>query len=160
MYTFSVITISDRGASGERAVDASGEWIKGYLRGNGFGLREYFIIPDEFDLIAESIARLADGSGSDLIVTTGGTGFSKRDVTPEAARSVIEREAPGVAEAIRFHSLTFTKNAMLSRGICGIRGNSLILTLPGSPKAVAESLEYVLEPLKHGLDVLKGEGNE
>lgn len=155
MYTFSVITISDKGAAGERA-DVSGEQIKQYLSDNGFLLEHYVIVPDEFDRIAESIAHIADHAGSCLIVTTGGTGFSKRDVTPEATKSVIEREAPGIAEAIRYNSLSITKRAMLSRGVCGIRGNSLILNLPGSPKAVMESLMYVLEPLKHGLDILTG----
>jgi len=124
------------------------------LRNAGLYAAAYEIIPDDFDMIKARLVHFADELKLHLILTTGGTGFSPRDITPEATKAVIEREAPGVCEAIRLHSLSITNRAMLSRAVCGIRAGSVILNLPGSPKAVAESLEYALDALLHGLDIL------
>ena len=155
LYTYrcGVITISDTGAAGERE-DTSGAVIRDILRKSGFDAAAYEIIPDDFETIKSRLVHFADDLKLDLILTTGGTGFSPRDVTPEATKAVIEREAPGVCEAIRQYSLSVTNRAMLSRAVCGIRAGSVILNLPGSPKAVAESLEYALDALVHGLDIL------
>ena len=117
-------------------------------------------LPDEGEALKAELIRLSDQVQCDLVLTTGGTGFSRRDVTPEATMAVAERNAPGIAEAIRAYSMTVTKRAMLSRGVSVIRGGTLIINLPGSPKAVRESLEYVLDTLPHGLDILSGRGGE
>ena len=118
------------------------------------------ILPDERKLLADMMCRMADEDHLDLILTTGGTGFSKRDVTPEATLDVIERRAPGIPEAMRNLSLSITPRAMLSRAEAGIRGNTLIVNLPGSPKAIRETLEYILSSLAHGLDILQGNDAE
>ena len=118
------------------------------------------LLPDEGEALKAELIRLSDQVQCDLVLTTGGTGFSRRDVTPEATMAVAERNAPGIAEAIRAYSMTVTKRAMLSRGVSVIRGGTLIINLPGSPKAVRESLEYVLDTLPHGLDILLGRGGE
>jgi len=154
-YRCGIITVSDKGAAGERE-DKSGLVIDEKLRAAGHKVEAHEIIPDDRGIIAERLRYFADTLGLQMVLTTGGTGFSARDVTPEATKAVIEREAPGVCEAIRAHSLTITDRAMLSRAVCGIRGNSVILNLPGSPKAVAESLDYALDALTHGLEVLTG----
>jgi len=153
IYRCGVITISDSGAAGERQ-DRSGEVIREILKNAGLSVAAYEIIPDEFEIIKDRLVYCADELKIELVLTTGGTGFSPRDVTPEATKAVIEREAPGVCEAIRQHSMSITNRAMLSRAVCGIRGASVILNLPGSPKAVAESLEYVLDSIIHGMDIL------
>ena len=117
---------------------------------------DYIIVPDEKGQIAKKLLYFSDQRQVDLVFTTGGTGFSKRDVTPEATKQVVEREVPGIGEALRAYSLTITPKAMLSRQTAGIRGNTLIINLPGSPKACKENIEYIMAPLKHGLGILSG----
>ena len=158
-YKAVVITLSDKGSIGER-VDTSGPWIKNYLEENGYRIVESLLLPDEQNRLEKELTRLCDEFICDLILTTGGTGLSDRDITPEATKNVIEREVPGIAEAIRAYSMTITKRAMLSRGTSGIRKKTLIINLPGSKKAVSESLEYILETLEHGLGILKGTDGE
>jgi len=130
------------------------------LKAAGYEMVEMILIPDEGELIEKELIRLSDQRQVDLIITTGGTGFSVRDVTPEATTKVCDRMAPGISEAIRAYSLTKTIHGMLSRGVSGIRGRTLIINLPGSEKAVRESLEYILPALKHGLEVLRGSATE
>ncbi|MEG1929644.1 MAG: molybdopterin adenylyltransferase [Anaerovorax sp.] len=156
MYKVGIITASDAGSVGKRQ-DLSGPAIEEIL-GNyeDFKVGKYRMLPDEVTALSHEMKEMADKDGLDLILTTGGTGFSKRDVTPEATSAVIEREAPGIAEAMRYFSLQITPRAMLSRAIAGIRGNTLIVNMPGSPKAVKETLDYILPSLKHGLDILQG----
>ncbi len=154
-----ILTISDKGSRGER-VDESGKILQEMMKKNGAEIVFYQIIPDEKRLIAKDLRILADNEKVDLILTTGGTGFSPRDVTPEATLSVIDKEAPGFAEAMRVESLKITPNAMLSRAISGIRGKTLIINLPGSPKAARECLEVVLPAIPHGIEILRGEGGE
>lgn len=154
-FRVGIITASDKGARGERE-DLSGAAIKNIVCGRGYEVTSYRLLPDEQDLLEEEMRRLADKDICDLILTTGGTGFFPRDVTPEATRAVSERDIPGIPEAIRAYSLTITKRAMLSRGTAGIRKQALIVNLPGSPAAVKESLEYIISELEHGLMILKG----
>lgn len=154
-----ILTISDKGFSGER-IDESGQVIKQMMTKLGAKIASYEILPDERRLIEERLAELADRKKVDLVLTTGGTGFSPRDVTPEATRAVIGREAPGLAEAMRQESLKVTPHAMLSRAISGIRKKTLIVNLPGSPKAVRECLQVILPALSHGVEVLRGEASE
>jgi len=156
MYKYAVITISDSVAAGNRE-DISANEIVALLDSHGFVLQEKICVPDEAGKISSALIKLCNKQ-IDLILTTGGTGFSPRDVTPEATKTVIEREASGITEAIRYFSLQFTPRAMLSRAVCGIRGKSIILNLPGSPKAVKESLDIVISSLQHGLDILNGGG--
>ena len=158
MKRVAVITASDAGYKGERE-DLSGPKIIEIIEKFGYKKADYQIFPDEQDMLEKAMKELADRDEVDLILTTGGTGFSKRDCTPEATRNVIQREAPGIPEAMRQLSLSFTKRAMLSRAVAGIRGETLIVNLPGSPKAVEECLEYVLSELDHGLEILLGEAN-
>ena len=153
------ITMSDKGSKGER-VDTSGPLVDEMLRAAGYEMVEMILIPDEGELIEKELIRLSDQRQVDLIITTGGTGFSVRDVTPEATIKACDRMAPGISEAIRAYSLTKTIHGMLSRGVSGIRGRTLIINLPGSEKAVRESLEYILPALKHGLEVLRGSATE
>lgn len=154
-----VVTLSDKAARGERE-DKSGGVAAGMLEEAGYEVVETSLLPDEQDRIEEELKNLADRRQVALILTTGGTGFFERDVTPEATLAVATRLAPGIAEAIRAYSLTITKRAMLSRGVSAIRGKTLIVNLPGSPKAVAEALGYILPELRHGLQVLRGEASE
>ena len=154
-----VITASDKGAKGERQ-DESGPIIKQMLEEAGYQVAQMLLIPDEQAEIEQALIDLSDNQGVHLILTTGGTGFSKRDRTPEAAMAVAERVAPGIAEAIRLHSLQITGRAMLSRGASVIRGETLIVNLPGSPKAVRESLAYILPHIEHGIEILRGEAEE
>lgn len=154
-----ILTISDKGSRGER-VDESGKILQEMMKKNGAEIVSYQIIPDEKRLIAKDLRILADNEKVDLILTTGGTGFSPRDVTPEATLSVIDKEAPGFAEVMRVESLKITPNAMLSRAISGIRGKTLIINLPGSPKAAKECLEIILPAIPHGIKILRGEGGE
>ncbi|MFT4007489.1 MAG: MogA/MoaB family molybdenum cofactor biosynthesis protein [Lacrimispora sp.] len=159
MYRAGIITSSDKGSAGERE-DVSGAVIKELLEAAGFSVVSYKILPDEEEELKAELIRLSDEVKCDLVLTTGGTGFSPRDVTPEATFSVADRNAPGIAEAIRAYSMTVTKRAMLSRGASVIRKSTLIVNLPGSPKAVRESLEFILDTLFHGLEILSGQGGE
>ena len=154
-YRAAVITVSDRSSKGQRE-DSSGPLLKELLEGADYLLTESLIVPDEADLIAGALKRIADSGSADAVFTTGGTGFSPRDVTPEATRRVIEREVPGIPEAMRQNSMMITKKAMLSRAVAGIRKKTLIINLPGSPKAVRENLLFILDTVKHGLEVLAG----
>lgn len=154
-----IITSSDTGYAGNRE-DLSGEVIKEIVANNGYEVVSYTILPDERKMLSEKMKDICDNNVADLILTTGGTGFSKRDVTPEATRDIIEKEAPGIAEAMRYSSLKITKRAMLSRAIAGIRKSTLIVNLPGSPKAVRENLEFIINDLDHGIKILKGEDSE
>ena len=153
MYKVGIVTLSDKGAAGERE-DLSGKRIKELLPKGQYEVVSYRVLPDERGQIEKELIRLADECGCHLVLTTGGTGFSPRDITPEATLAVAHRNAPGIAEAIRAFSMTVTKRAMLSRGVSVIRGQTLIINLPGSPKAVEESLTYILDSLEHGLDIL------
>jgi molybdopterin adenylyltransferase len=157
--TAAVVTLSDKGAKGERE-DKSGPLIKKMLEDAGYRVIEMVLIPDDLERIKIELTRLSDGRQANLIVTTGGTGFSPRDCTPEATMAVATRNAPGIAEAIRAYSMTITPRAMLSREASVIRNQTLIVNLPGSPKAVEESLGYVLPSLKHGLEILAGTASE
>ena len=154
-YTAAVITVSDRGFSGERE-DTGGPLVCELLEGTGFEVVYTSIVPDEIDRIESELICCADEKDIALIVTTGGTGFSPRDVTPEATIAVCERLTPGVPEAMRAACLKVTDRAMLSRGAAGIRARSLIINLPGSPKAARENFEAVASTLAHGLEMLRG----
>lgn len=153
--TLGILTISDRSSRGERA-DVSGQVIRDFAVDRlGAEVSAQSVIPDDFSTIRTTLIEWCDQRSLDLILTTGGTGFSHRDVTPEATRAVIEREAPGLAEAMRAASLTITPHAMLSRAVCGIRGRTLIINLPGSPKAVKENLETIAPALPHAIQLLR-----
>lgn len=150
-----VITLSDKGSRGERA-DESGPLAAQMLRQAGYVVEEELLLPDEAEALKAQLIRLADGRQLNLILTSGGTGFSPRDVTPEATMAVAERNAPGIAEAMRYYSLSITPRGMLSRGVSVLRGKTLIVNLPGSPKAVRENLEYILPTLEHGVRIAAG----
>lgn len=155
MFTALVITVSDRSFRGERE-DLSGPALCRMLQEAGYPLLGTCIVPDEREQIAAALRAAADERDAALIITTGGTGFAPRDITPEATQDVCERMAPGIGEAMRAAALRITPRGMLSRATAGIRGRSLIVNLPGSPKAAKENLEAVLEPLEHGLTMLRG----
>lgn len=155
MFTAAVLTVSDRSFREERP-DGAGPLVASLLEEAGYRVAETAIVPDEQEEIRAALIRLADEKDIALIVTTGGTGFSPRDVTPEATLAVCRRMAPGIPEAIRASSLPITPRAMLSRAAAGIRGGSLIVNLPGSPKAARANLEAVLPALDHGLEMLRG----
>ena len=155
----SILTISDKGARGERE-DTSGSTIQDLLKGLPSEVIHYEVIPDERDMIKEALIRCADSLHSDLILTTGGTGLSPRDLTPDATQEVIEKEVPGFSEAMRAEGLKNTPHAMISRAICGIRKQTLIVNLPGSPKAVRECLKAILPAIPHALSKLKGDQEE
>ena len=159
MYTVGIITSSDKGYAGERE-DKSGEVIKKIVEESGFKVERQIVLPDEKEMLKKEFINMSDNLNLNLILSTGGTGFSKRDITPEATKEVIERETPGICEAIRYFSLQITKRAMLSRAVSGIRGNTLIVNLPGSPKACEEALGFILEELRHGIGILLGEEKE
>ena len=154
MPNLGVLTASDLGSQGKRD-DSSGRLIEKMLSAHGFQLRRYEILPDEQALIEDRLRRWSDEDGLDLIVTTGGTGLTSRDVTPEATLAVIDQQAPGMAEAMRMQTLKHTPMAMLSRAVVGARGNTLIINLPGSTRAVEQCLEVLLPVIPHALDMLK-----
>ncbi len=154
-YSVGILIASDKGYSLERK-DLCVDTIKDILD-EDFNVISDAVLPDERDMLSAEMTTLCDDLKVDLLLTSGGTGFSKRDVTVEATNDVIERETKGISEAMRVYSLSITKKAMLSRATSGIRGNTLIINLPGSPKAVREILEYIIDPVKHGLDVIKGD---
>ena len=158
MYTAAVITISDKGFHGER-VDTSGPNLVQILKDKGFDVTYTSIIPDDMEMIQEELIRCADNLKIALVLTTGGTGFSPRDITPEAAMAVIERPTPGIPEAMRAESMRITPTGCLSRSVAGIRKRSLIITLPGSKKASQENILAVIDPVAHGLDMLYSEGS-
>ena len=157
--TAAVITLSDKGAAGLRE-DKSGPIIVDELKREGYEIIETLILPDELSLIKKNLIRLSDQRQVNLIITTGGTGFSERDCTPEATMAVATRNAPGIAEAIRAGSMQITRRAMLSREASVIRNKTLIVNLPGSPKAVKESLGFVIDQLEHGIRILTGRDSE
>jgi molybdenum cofactor synthesis domain-containing protein len=158
MLRVSILTVSDRSARGER-VDASGPELRRLSQEVGFQVTGYAIVPDELNLISRQLMDWCNSDEIDVIFTTGGTGFSPRDVTPEATRAVIEREAPGIAEAIRSVSLRITPHGMLSRGIAGILHHTLIINLPGSPKAAREGFQVVSTVLPHASELLRSGPN-
>lgn len=151
-----ILTASDSGARGERE-DLSGAKIREIVEANGGEVVHHVIVTDDRDVIARELRDMADHRGADVIFTTGGTGLGPRDNTPEATYEVIDREVPGIAEAMRWHSLKFTPRAMLSRATAGVRGTTLIVNMPGSPRAVAECLEVILPAIPHAVAVLRGE---
>jgi len=159
MFTVGILTISDKGWRGERQ-DRSGEAIRETLSRTDARIVNCDIVPDDKELIARKLVQWADGEKVDVIITTGGTGLSPRDVTPEATLSVVDKVVPGFAEAMRLASLKKTPMAMLSRAVAGTRGSCLIINLPGSPKAVRECLEPVLPALPHAVETLKGQVDE
>ena len=158
MYTAAVITISDKGYRGER-VDTSGPNLCNILKEKGYDVVYSSILPDDKEMIQAELCKCADELGIALVLTTGGTGFSPRDITPEAAMEIIERPTPGIPEAMRAESMRITPKGCLSRSVAGIRGRSLIITLPGSRKASAENILAVIDPVEHGLEMLLGEGS-
>ena len=156
-FNAGIITVSDRGFSGERE-DKSGPALKDFLEKAGFDIAYTEVIPDEADVIEDRLIHASDVLDLPLILTTGGTGFSLRDVTPEATKAVIDREVPGIPEVMRAKSMEITPKACLSRSVAGMRGRSLIVNLPGSPKAAVENLEPVIGSIIHGLELLRDEG--
>ncbi len=154
-YKAAIITISDKGSRGER-IDGSGPALRSLLE-KDFSVTGIVIVPDEAEMIADVILEEVDMRGADLVVTTGGTGVGPRDVTPEATRMVIEKELPGFAEVMRIESYKLTPHGIISRAICGIRKESIIINLPGSPKAATECLSFVIKAVPHALSKLKGD---
>ena len=158
MFQAAIVTASDKGSRGQRE-DVSGQVVKEILEKNGYTVVQQMILPDERQLLADEMRRLC-AEQVDLILTTGGTGFSPRDWTPEATLDVVERQVPGIPEAMRMNSLQITKRAMLSRAVAGICQQTLIINLPGSPKAVRENLEFIVTELAHGLEILRGQAQD
>lgn len=154
MIRFGLLTLSDRSSRGDRE-DSSGPALARLIQAEGWSVTKQQILPDEESAIRAVLTEWSDGGGLDVILTTGGTGFSLRDVTPEATRAVIQREAPGLAEVMRAESLKKTPHAMLSRAIAGIRGRTLIINLPGSPKGAVENLQTILSVLPHAVQLLQ-----
>lgn len=157
-YTAAVITVSDKGYRGERE-DTSGPNLCRLLEERGFSVSHSAIVPDDGEMIKAELKKCSDELGIALVLTTGGTGFSPRDITPEATMEVVERPTPGIPEAMRAESMKITPRGCLSRSVAGIRGRSLIVNLPGSKKAAEENLLAVLGPIAHGLEMLLGEGS-
>ncbi len=155
MIKAGILTASDKGFAGERD-DESGKVIAALLANINAEIATYVLVPDERDMIASNLIQMTDQLQLDLILTTGGTGFSPRDITPEATMDVIDRQVPGIVEAMRAKSLEITPRAMLSRAVSGIRKQTLIINLPGSPKGVRECLEIILPVLPHAIEILKG----
>lgn len=159
MFRAGIITVSDKGAVGQRE-DLSGPAIAEMLAGAAFSIAKTVIVPDEIRQIADAIIELADRERLDLILTTGGTGVSPRDVTPEATLRVLDKEIPGMAEAMRYSAMMVTPHAMLSRAVAGVRGSSLIINLPGSPKGATENLAAVLPALSHAIGKIQGDQSD
>ena len=159
MFSAGILTISDKGSRGER-IDESGKVIEQILAALDAHVLKYEIVPDERDIISAKLAEWVDREGIELILTTGGTGLTPRDVTPEATLAVIDKEVPGFAEAMRAESLKKTPMAVLSRAVAGIRKRSLIINLPGSPKAVRECMEVVSPALNHAIETLRGQSGD
>lgn len=159
MIKVGILTASDKGYAGER-IDESGKIIMEAVKQIDGDVAHYSLVPDDREVIASSLVAMADDLGIDLILTTGGTGFSPRDITPEATLDVIDRQAPGIPEAMRLKSLEITSRAMLSRAVAGIRNRTLIINLPGSPKAVQECLEVIIPVLPHAIQIIKGQTGE
>jgi molybdopterin adenylyltransferase len=159
VFTVGILTISDKGSRGERE-DKSGKTIREILSGVDVLIVDHDIVPDEKELIARELVKWADRDNLDVVITTGGTGLTPRDVTPEATLAVVDRVVPGFAEAMRAESLKKTPHAMLSRAVVGTRGKCLIINLPGSPRAVRECLEVILPALPHAVETLKGQSDE
>jgi len=155
---FGILTLSDRSASGERA-DASGPALADLIRAQGWSVTKQAILPDDESAIRATLIEWADSGTVDVILTSGGTGFAPRDITPEATRAIIEREAPGLVETMRAESLKKTPHAMLSRAIAGIRKRTLIVNLPGSPKGAVENLQTILPVLPHAVQLLTDDPN-
>ena len=158
MYRVAIITSSDSGYAGQRE-DKSGPVIAQLVTDAGYQVVHTVLLPDERAMLSAEMARIADEDIADLILTTGGTGFSPRDCMPEATADIIQRSVPGIPEAMRYLSLQITPRAMLSRASAGIRAGTLIVNLPGSPKAVTECLEYILPAMGHGLEILRGDAS-
>jgi molybdenum cofactor synthesis domain-containing protein len=158
MIHFAVLTVSDRSARGDRA-DSSGPALQELIKSRGWEVTKADILPDDLSILSKSLTDIADSGDVDIILTTGGTGFAPRDVTPEATQNVIEREAPGLVEAMRTASGTRSPHAMLSRSAAGIRGRVLIINLPGSPKAAVENLQVVIPALEHAVQLLRDDPN-
>lgn len=159
MKRAAIITSSDSGYRGERE-DLSGPAIREILEREGYQVVSMDILPDDRTMLGEKMKEIADNNLAELVLTTGGTGFSQRDVMPEATEDIIERRVPGIPEAMRAYSMTITRRAMLSRATAGIRKKTLIINLPGSPRAVKESLEYIIGALGHGIEILTGEASD
>lgn len=154
-----IITVSDKGSRGERE-DITGKVLKEMLIKEKYDVCYYNIVPDEIDQISNEIVNCCYEMDIDLLLTNGGTGFAKRDITPEATLKVIDKQVPGIPEVMRMESFKITPKSILTRGVAGLRGNTLIINLPGSPKGASENLQVVLPTLKHGIEILKGEASE
>jgi molybdenum cofactor synthesis domain-containing protein len=159
MFNVGIITISDKGWQGRRT-DESGRLVRERLSASGGSVVKYEVIPDEVDVIAAKLAGWADEGNVDVIVTTGGTGLARRDVTPEATLSVVHKLVPGLVEVMRAETFKVTPSAILSRAVAGVRGECLIINLPGSPRAVEECLEVILPVIPHAVEIIRGEVTE
>ena len=160
MFKVAIVTLSDKGYEGKRE-DLTGPKLKEYIESNdSYKVVSYTLIKDDSEMLKQELIRICDNNIADLVLTNGGTGFSKRDITPEATKAVLEKEIPGISEYMRMKSSEITKKAILSRGVSGIRNNSIIINLPGSPKGAIENLSFVIDSLDHGIEILKGEATE